>query len=97
MPVVQVKLILWLVSGYAPAGFGPRAPGTLANLHSLPQSCDSAVLALCTVLKKKMEVESTLPPQDHLACGLSVCLQKAGGRRFTGNVWHEHSKAVEAV
>ena len=22
------------------------------------------------------------PPQDHLACGLSVCLQKAGGRRF---------------
>ncbi len=23
-----------------------------------------------------------LPPQDHLACGLSVCLPKAGGRRF---------------
>ncbi len=22
------------------------------------------------------------PPKDHLACGLSVCLQKAGGRRF---------------
>ena len=22
------------------------------------------------------------PPQDHLACGLSVCLQKASGRRF---------------
>ena len=39
-------------------------------------------------LKKKAAqyaLESPLwphPPQDHLACGLSVCLQKAGGRRF---------------
>ncbi len=69
MPVVQVKLILWLVSGYAPAGFGPRAPGTLANLHSLPQSCDSAVVALCTVLKKKMEGEKT---QTVCSCYLSA-------------------------
>ncbi len=26
--------------------------------------------------------QTKAPPQDHLACGLSVCLQKAGGRRL---------------
>ena len=68
-PVVQVKPLLWLVSGCAPAGFGPSAPGTLPNLHSLPQSCDSAAVALCTVLKKKMEGEST---QMLCSCYLSA-------------------------
>ncbi len=37
---------------------------------------------LLVSLQRSDMVVSRGPPQDHLACGLSACLQKASGRQF---------------